>query len=185
MRSELLVVGVILAAALEAVAAGGPGRVSKASRRIDPAGGRPRQSTSSMCGDERDAIIREYVDRGLSIVPSCEHFSADRGSSRFSFAEMNGGDHHWAWIEMDLLNGLENTRLEYGAPMVITSGYRCPERNETVSGVRNSPHQFGRAADVSAETHDEQRALGALAVKFGAKKVLGLPRYPRHVHMEW
>ena len=98
---------------------------------------------------------------------------------------MNGGDHRWAWIEADLLDGLENTRRAYGAPMTITSGYRCPERNERVGGARSSRHQFGLAADVSAETREEQTALLALATMSGAKKVLGFPRYPRHVHLEW
>ena len=186
MRSELLMVGIILATALEAVAAEGRGvGASRAAGQIEPAGGRLRQSTSSTCGDERDGIIEEYVARGLSVVPSCGHFSANRGSRWFSFAEMNSGDHRWAWIERDLLDGLENIRREYGAPMTITSGYRCPERNEGVGGAWNSPHQFGRAVDVSAETRDEQTALRALATIFGAKKTLGFPRYPRHVHLEW
>ena len=162
MRSGLLMVGIILATALEAVAAEGRGvGVNRASGQIDPA---VERSTSSTCGDERDGIIGEYVERGLSVVPSCGRFSsADLGSRWFSFAEMNSGDHGWAWIERDLLVGLENTRRAYGAPMTITSGYRCPERNERVGGARNSPHQFGRAADVSAETRDEQTALRALA----------------------
>ena len=185
MRSGLLMAGIILAAALEAVAAEGRDvGVIRASGQIDPAAGR---STSPTCGDERDGIIGEYVDRGLSTVPSCGRFSssADLGSRWFSFAEMNSGDHGWAWIERELLVGLDDTRRAYGAPMTITSGYRCPERNERVGGARNSPHQFGRAADVSAETRDEQTALRALATIFGAKKTLGFPRYPRHVHLEW
>lgn len=144
-----------------------------------------RQSTSSTCGDERDDIIQEYVVRRLSTVPACGHFAANRRSRNFSFAEMNSGDHRWAWIETDLLDGLENTRRAYGAPMTITSGYRCPEKNERVGGARNSPHLFGRAADVSAETREEQTALLALATLSGAKKVLGFPRYPLHVHLEW
>lgn len=197
----LLVVAVVLVAALEAVAGERPDvGVSTLSGPVDPAEtgsrlrpestARPkaafrRQSTSSTCGDERDDVIQEYVVRRLLTVPTCGHFSADGGSRNFSFAEMNSGDHRWAWVETDLLDGLENTRRAYGAPMTITSGYRCPEKNEMVGGARNSPHQFGRAADVSAETREEQTALLALATISGAKKVLGFPRYPRHVHLEW
>lgn len=198
MRCALSVVVVVLIAAPEAVAgewqdigtitlfgpidpAGTGGRL----RPESPAGRKAafhRQSTSSTCGDERDDIIQEYVVRRLSPVPACGHFAANRGSRNFSFAEMNSGDHRWAWIETDLLAGLENTRRAYGAPMTITSGYRCPERNDRVSGAGNSRHQFGRAADVSAETHDERRALVAAATMSGARRVIG---YPRHVHLEW
>ena len=200
MRCALLAV-VALVAAPEAVAGEREDiGVSTLSVPIDPAGTggrlRPasparrkaafqRESTSSTCGDERDDVIQEYVVRRLATVPACGRFVTNRRSRNFSFAEMNGGDHRWAWIEADLLDGLENTRRAYGAPMTITSGYRCPERNERVGGARSSRHQFGRAADVSAETREEQTALLALATMFGAKKVLGFPRYPRHVHLEW
>lgn len=145
----------------------------------------PESTTLSTCGDERDDIVQEYVDSNLSTVPTCDHFTADRSSPNFTFAEMNSGDHRWAWIEADLLDGLENTRRRYGAPMTITSGYRCPERNEMVGGVRNSRHQFGDTVDVSAETREEQRDLIRAATRSGARKVLGYPRYRRHVHLEW
>lgn len=35
-------------------------------------------------------------------------------------------------------------------PIVISSGYRCPQLNSVIGGARGSKHQFGLAADFSA-----------------------------------
>lgn len=43
---------------------------------------------------------------------------------------------------------LEPLRLWVGQPIIINSGYRCPELNRLVGGVSNSQHQSGEAADI-------------------------------------
>lgn len=43
---------------------------------------------------------------------------------------------------------LDPLRRLYGKPIVITSGYRCPELNKRVGGVANSWHTKGNAADI-------------------------------------
>lgn len=43
---------------------------------------------------------------------------------------------------------LEPLRQHFDCPVVINSGYRCPELNRAVGGVRNSQHQTGQAADI-------------------------------------
>lgn len=44
---------------------------------------------------------------------------------------------------------LEPVRLLLGAlPILINSGYRCPELNEAVGGATNSAHLSGAAADI-------------------------------------
>lgn len=42
---------------------------------------------------------------------------------------------------------LEPIREAYGKPVIITSGYRCPELNEKVGGEPSSEHLLGMAAD--------------------------------------
>ena len=45
---------------------------------------------------------------------------------------------------------LDPIRRRYGAPIVVTSGYRCPALNTAVGGVANSHHIVGCAADIVA-----------------------------------
>lgn len=44
-------------------------------------------------------------------------------------------------------NVLDPIRDKFCAPVVITSGYRCPQVNRLVGGVDNSQHMSGCAAD--------------------------------------
>lgn len=48
----------------------------------------------------------------------------------------------------ELVQKLEDLRQLAGAPVVITSGYRCASYNKAVGGVDNSYHTLGRAADI-------------------------------------
>jgi hypothetical protein len=47
---------------------------------------------------------------------------------------------------------LDPIRRRYGAPILVTSGYRCPALNPAVGGVANSHHIVGCAADIVGET---------------------------------
>lgn len=44
-------------------------------------------------------------------------------------------------------NVLDPIREKFCAPVIITSGYRCPQVNKLVGGVNNSQHMSGCAAD--------------------------------------
>ena len=46
---------------------------------------------------------------------------------------------------------LQPLRDYLGKPVVISSGYRCPELNKAVGGVKNSQHMKGEAADIHVE----------------------------------
>lgn len=48
-------------------------------------------------------------------------------------------------------NVLEPARLRFGAPIYITSGYRCPQLNKAVGGKPTSQHQYGEAADLQVK----------------------------------
>lgn len=45
---------------------------------------------------------------------------------------------------------LDPLREGFGAPIRVTSGYRCPQLNRAVGGVSNSQHVLGQAADITA-----------------------------------
>ena len=43
---------------------------------------------------------------------------------------------------------LDPAREQYGKPICVNSGYRCPRHNLTVGGVKESQHMRGEAADI-------------------------------------
>jgi hypothetical protein len=45
-------------------------------------------------------------------------------------------------------NILDPLREEWGAPIIVTSGYRCVRLNAVVGGARSSQHVYGQAADI-------------------------------------
>lgn len=47
-------------------------------------------------------------------------------------------------------NILDPLREAWGAPIQVTSGYRCPELNRAVGGSNTSQHVLGEAADIKA-----------------------------------
>lgn len=46
---------------------------------------------------------------------------------------------------------LQALREAFGAPITVTSGYRCPTHNKNVGGAKGSQHVKGNAADICAE----------------------------------
>jgi len=66
-------------------------------------------------------------------------------------------------------NILDPLREAWGAPIIVTSGYRCVRLNAAVGGVKTSQHTLGQAADirtVSDKPADNKR-LFDLIVKLG------------------
>lgn len=53
-----------------------------------------------------------------------------------------------AALERLVLNVLDPLREAWGAPIVVTSGYRSPRLNSAVGGARGSQHTYGQAADI-------------------------------------
>jgi len=85
------------------------------------------------------------------------------------------------------MNRLYALRTEYGRPMVITSAYRSPEYNATVSSTGHTgPHTTGRAVDVQVSGKNAYD-LVRLALKHGFTGI-GLkqkgPHNERFVHLD-
>ena len=47
-----------------------------------------------------------------------------------------------------LIDYLDKVREEFGAPISVSSGYRCPDLNKAVGGSKKSQHMQGLAADL-------------------------------------
>lgn len=59
-------------------------------------------------------------------------------------------------ISPDLIHRLDILRANYGHPIYVSCGYRCPSHNAEVGGVSNSQHVRGTAADIYVDGNYEQ-----------------------------
>ena len=46
---------------------------------------------------------------------------------------------------------LDPIREDWGSPIIVSSGYRCPELNKAVGGANTSGHQYGYCADLQVK----------------------------------
>ena len=56
---------------------------------------------------------------------------------------------------------LDPLRTAYGAPIIVTSGYRCEKLNKVVGGAASSQHVKGQAADIRSvkDSRDQNKRL--------------------------
>ena len=72
-----------------------------------------------------------------------------------------------------LISALDKIREQYGKPITVTSGYRCPELNRAVGGAVNpdgtpkSQHCKGEAADLIGENKNETKKIFEIAKELG------------------
>ena len=138
------------------------------------------------------AMEAEYEEYGVSPAISCDQFTSSGGSANFSWTELNGDwaggneyDYYpWGYIHPNLTTGLELARTAYGDPLGLSSGYRCPEGNNSIpDSAPQSFHMQGLAADVPS-------AYGCTEVETAfwaahAADVIGCEDHPNHVHGRW
>lgn len=68
-----------------------------------------------------------------------------------------------------LANGLEEVRDILDYPMIISSGYRCPELNRAIGGAKSSSHMNAEAADFLCPQFGDVEAICRAIVKSGIK----------------
>ncbi len=84
-------------------------------------------------------------------------------------------------MDPELIRRLQAMRDEIGQPLIINSGYRCPEHNQAVGGAKDSQHIHGRAADISCPSIQIGR-LHTLAEKYFPDG--GVGKYLGYVHVD-
>lgn len=72
-----------------------------------------------------------------------------------------------AALERLVNNVLDPLREAWGAPIIVTSGYRSPKLNKAVGGAANSQHCYGQAADIRtvSDLPEDNRRLRDLLIK--------------------
>lgn len=80
----------------------------------------------------------------------------------------------------ELVQKLESLRQRIGRPIVLNSGYRCPEHNRQVNGKEHSLHLAGKAADIAVHGLGLQQLLKEVEKEnFG-----GIGVYPNFLHVD-
>ena len=78
-------------------------------------------------------------------------------------------------------NVLDPAREKLGVPVLVSSGYRCPQLNKIVGGVSNSQHMRGEAADLLCSTATEMQRLFEILSKMTVDQLL----YERKGKVQW
>ncbi|MCD7914039.1 MAG: D-Ala-D-Ala carboxypeptidase family metallohydrolase [Tannerellaceae bacterium] len=76
---------------------------------------------------------------------------------------------------------LQPLREHMGEPLLINSGYRCPELNRAVGGVATSQHVTGEAADVRC-SHPGKLLAALLELKLDFDQAI---LYPGFLHLSY
>ncbi len=84
-------------------------------------------------------------------------------------------------LDPELVRRLQAMRDELGHPLVITSGYRCPEHNKAVGGAAGSQHLHGTAADIVCPGVTIQQVRQVAEKYFGDG---GIGRYNGYTHVD-
>lgn len=60
-------------------------------------------------------------------------------------------------VELDakLLKIMDSLREKLGAPLRVTSGWRCPDHNKAIGGALNSTHMTGKGVDIACDNLEE------------------------------
>lgn len=89
-------------------------------------------------------------------------------------------------MRQQTLDRLGRLRLAYGAPIVITSGYRCPQHpKEAAKASGPGAHAIGAAVDVRAIGREAYRLVKlALELGFTGVGISQRDGQPRYVHLD-
>lgn len=99
------------------------------------------------------------------------------------FVTSGGQVQEYARISPGIVSAMEQLRNTIGQPIIITSGYRCPERNTAVGGSSKSRHMSGDAVDIDVKGMSPQVLSEKVIEVLGED--IGLHTYADgHVHVD-
>lgn len=141
-------------------------------------------------GNVITGAVQQVVDTATQIMQG-QYFTVSE-LTRSATATSNGIDNTpspaiRAKLEALIVNCLDPIRRIYGRPIIVSSGYRCPQLNALVGGVANSQHTKGEAADLVPASGGSLAGIVRAAVQFGGFDQLILEKAggSRWVHVSW
>lgn len=85
-------------------------------------------------------------------------------------------------VDTELIEVLEDIRDHFNKPVIITSGYRTPDYNAKIGGVKNSQHTKGTAADIKVKDVTAREVQEYLKEKYWNK--YGIGSYWNFTHID-
>ncbi len=85
-------------------------------------------------------------------------------------------------VRRELIVRLNAIRSRFGKPIIVNSGYRSPEHNANVGGVKNSTHIQGIAADIRPQNKEDLKELRKIADELNPHGGVGF--YDSFVHVD-
>ena len=85
-------------------------------------------------------------------------------------------------VRQPVLDRLQLIRDDYGLPMLVTSGGRCPYHFKEVHKRKAGDHQKGYAVDIAYSGELQRNKLLVLAGRYGATRVAVGRAF---IHMSW
>jgi len=103
-------------------------------------------------------------------------------SKHFKLKEFECRDNHTVKLYKELIDRLEIFRSLIGSrPIYINSGFRTPEYNKLIGGVKNSQHVKGRAVDIKKIDNMDIDVMSEYAKKAG---FTGIGKYHWGIHVD-
>lgn len=87
-----------------------------------------------------------------------------------------------AVVRRELIVRLNAIRSRFKKPIIVNSGYRSPEHNKAIGGVKNSFHVHGLAADIRPEDLKDLPELQKIADELNPHGGVGF--YNTFVHVD-
>ena len=147
-------------------------------------------TSSGGSGNIVTGVVQAVIDKGREII-GMRYFTINE-LTRSATAKKLGIDNTptpavRANLEALVVNCLDPVRTIYGRPIIVTSGYRCPELNAAVGGVANSQHTTGNAADLQPASGGSLDGIFRAAVQFGDfdQMILEEVGGSRWIHLSW
>ena len=85
-------------------------------------------------------------------------------------------------VDTELIDVLEDIRAKFNKPVIVTSGYRTPEYNAKIGGIKNSQHTKGTAADIKVSEVPAKSIQKYLKDKYPNK--YGIGSYSTFTHID-
>ena len=85
-------------------------------------------------------------------------------------------------VHIGLIDKLNEIREEFGAEILVNSGYRSPEHNRKVGGVWDSQHVQGLAADIRPRKLEDLKRLAEICDRLNPNGGVGF--YETFVHVD-